>query len=147
MDAALAYEIRRGDFAVSCDPARLDVDYLFAFLSNAYWYKALSRDRLERALDHSLNFGLYHLADRGRQVGFVRLVGDRTTFAYLADVFVDAAFGGAGLGQWLMAAVHGHPELQGLKRWVLKTRDAHRFYERFGYGMVGGESGFMEWMP
>ena len=71
-------------------------------------------------------------------------MGDRTTFAYLADFFVDEEFRGSRAGTVrLMVAVHGHPELQGLKRWTLKTRDAHRLYERFGYEMVGGEGGFM----
>ena len=146
-DRAHSYEIRRGDHEVSCDPARLDLDYLFDFLSTAYWYTGLARDRLERSIAYSINFGLYDLAKDGGQIGFARVMGDRTTFAYLADVFVDARYRGKGLGLWLMVTVHDHPELQGLKRWTLKTRDAHRLYERFGYEMVGGEGGLMVRTP
>lgn len=146
-DVAHCYEVRRADYAVSCDPARLDLDYLFAFLSTAYWYQELRRDRLERSIAHSINFGLYDLAHDGRQIGFARVTGDRTTFAYLADLFVDDRYRGSGLGQWLIATIHDHPELQGLKRWTLNTRDAHRLYERFGYEMVGGEGGLMVRAP
>lgn len=147
LDRTHSYEVRRGDYAVSCDPARLDLDYLFDFLSTAYWYSGLVRDRLERSITYSINFGLYDLAEDGEQIGFARVMGDRTTFAYLADVFVDARYRGKGLGYWLMVAVHDHPELRGLKHWALKTRDAHRLYERFGYEMVGGEGGFMVRAP
>lgn len=126
LDRAHSYEVRRGDHAVSCDPAWLDLDYLFDFLSTAYWHTGLARDRLERSVAYSINSGSMIW---------------RTTFAYLADVFIDSRFRGNGLGHWLMVAVHGHPELQGLRRWTLKTRDAHRLYEQFGYEMVGAEAG------
>lgn len=141
-DSAHGYEIRFQDYAVSSDPARLDLDYLYGFLSTAYWHQALDRDRLQRSIDHSINFGLYDLTG-GRQIGFARVASDRTSLAYVADVFVDAGYRGGGLGQRLMAAVHDHPELQGLRRWMLTTRDAHRFYERLGYARLGGDTGFM----
>lgn len=151
-DAAHAYEVRRDGYAVSCDPARLDVDYVFDFLSTTYWNAGITRDRLERSIAHSINFGLYHVEDAaggegGRQIGFARVMGDRTNVAHLADVFVDARYRGRGLGHWLMVAVHDHPELQGLTRWTLKTSDAHRLYQRFGYEMLGGEGGLMVRTP
>lgn len=141
-DPAYFYEVRRAGFLVACDPGRLDFDYLFAFLSTAYWHQALSRERLRRSIEHSIVFGLYESGDDGRQIGFARVTGDRTTFAYLADVFVDAGVRGSGLGRWLMAAVHGHPELQGLKRWLLKTRDAQAFYQGLGYWELA-DTGYM----
>lgn len=152
MDAAYSYEVWRGDYVVSCDPARLDLDYVYGFLSTAYWTESLARDRLERAIAHSINFGLYHAeggipAEDGRQIGFARVMGDRTNIAHLADVFIDTRYRGRGLGHWLLVAVHDHPELQGLKRWTLKTSDAHRLYQRFGYEMLGGEGGLMVRTP
>lgn len=145
-DPAHDFEAARPGFVISCDPGRLDLDYLYAFLSTAYWHKALTPERLRRSIDHSIAFGLYETEECGRQIGFARVTGDRTTFAYLADVFVDARFRGSGLGGWLMQAVHAHPELQGLKRWLLKTRDAQTFYETLGYAEVA-DSGYMDRAP
>lgn len=145
-DPAHDFETTRPGFAISCDPGRLDLDYLYDFLSTAYWHRALTRERLKRSIDHSIAFGLYETDGRRRQIGFARVTGDRTTFAYLADVFVDAQFRGSGLGRWMMEAVHAHPELQGLKRWLLKTRDAQRFYETLGYAEVA-DSGYMDRAP
>ena len=141
-DPAHGYEARREGFALSCDPGRLDLPYLFGFLSTAYWHTALSGERLRRSIDHSIAFGLYESGGDGRQIGFARVTSDRATFAYLADVFVDARFRGSGLGHWMMTAVHAHPELQGLKRWLLKTRDAQTFYEPLGYAEIEG-TGYM----
>ena len=142
-DRACDYQVGRDGFRISCAKRELDMEYLFGFLSGAYWHKALTPDRLHRSIEHSIAFGLY---STGRQIGFARVVSDRATFAYLADVFIDADFQGAGLGQWLMAAVHAHPELQGLKSWLLKTRDAQSFYEKLGYREIA-ESGLMAFEP
>ncbi len=137
-DSAQGYETRRPGFVVSCDPDRLDFEYLYRFLSTAYWHKELSRERLRRSIAHSVAFGLYQSDGDGRQIGFARVVSDRATFAYLADVFVDPDHRGSGLGRWMMAAVHAHPELQGLKNWLLRTRDAQPFYQTLGYREVEG---------
>ncbi len=145
-DPAHEFRARCGEFEISCDPEILDIDYLFGFLSTAYWHKALTRQSLLRAIAHSIVFGVYDSTDHRAQVGFARVTGDRTTFAYLADVFIDERHRGAGLGRWLMAEVHGHPELQGLKRWLLKTRDAQDFYRTLGYAEVA-DSGYMDRHP
>ena len=118
-------------FEISTDPARLDLDYLHAFLSESYWSPGIPRETVARAVANSLCFGLY--APDGAPAGFARVVSDHATFAYLADVFVDAAHRGRGLGVWLVETVLAHPELQGLRRWALATADAHALYARFGF--------------
>lgn len=118
-------------FSISTDPARLDRDFIHRFLASSYWAQGIPRALVDKAIDHSLNFGLYDA--EGRQIGFARLITDRATFAYLADVFVDEAERGRGLGKALMAAVTAHPDLQGLRRHLLATRDAHGLYAQFGF--------------
>jgi GNAT superfamily N-acetyltransferase len=118
-------------YVVSTDPARLDVDRIHAFLSAAYWSPGIPRAVVARAIENSLPFGLY--AASGEQVGFARAISDRATYAYLADVYVEASLRGRGLGRFLVACVLGHPELQDLRRWALATADAHGLYERYGF--------------
>jgi GNAT superfamily N-acetyltransferase len=132
---------RRGDYEVSTDPERLDVDMLHRFLSEeSYWALGRPRDVLERAIGHSLNFGLYR---DGEQVGFARVVTDLATFAWLADVFVLDGHRTAGLGTWLVETAVSHPDLRGLGRWVLATSDAHGLYSRFGFERLAGDARFM----
>ncbi len=118
-------------YEISTDPARLDVDYVHAFLTGSYWSPGIPRETVERAIAGSLNFGLY--APDGAPAGFARVVSDNATFAYLADVFVDPDHRGRGLGVWLVETVLAHPDLQGLRRWALATADAHELYARFGF--------------
>lgn len=118
-------------YTVSTDPARLDLDVIHGFLRTAYWSAGIPRAVVERAVAHSLCFGLYTGA--GDQCGFARVVTDRAVFAHLADVFVLPGHRGQGLGAWLIERVLAHPELQGLRRWTLGTRDAHELYARFGF--------------
>ncbi len=127
----MSYECRRGPLTVTTDPARIDVGAVHAFLRGAYWCEDIPRPVLERAIAHSLCFSL--LAGDSRQVGFARLVTDRATFAYLCDVYVLPAHRGQGLGRWLMECVMAHPDLAGLRRLSLVTRDAHRLYLPFGF--------------
>jgi GNAT superfamily N-acetyltransferase len=115
---------------VSTDVARLDVEALHAFLSQSYWSPGLPRAVLERALSNSLCFGAY---EGGRQVGFARVVTDRATFAWVCDVFVVESHRRRGIADALMGAVTSHPELQGLRRWSLATRDMHALYRRHGF--------------
>lgn len=145
-DRAQDHVAERDGYVISCDPDRLDLEYLYGFLSTAYWHKALTPEKLKRSNAYSIVFGVYEAAGDGRQVGFARVTGDRTTFAYLADVFIDSRHRGRGLGRWLMTEVHAHPELQGLKRWLLKTRDAQAFYRTLGYSEVA-DSGYMDRSP
>ena len=118
------------EFEISTDPARLDLDVIHAFLANAYWSRRIPRAIVERAVRNSLCFGAYAGA---AQVGFARVVSDRATFAYLADVFVLEPHRGRGIAKLLMGAVLAHPELQGLRRWNLATHDAHGLYRQFGF--------------
>ena len=94
-----------------------------------------------RSLAHSLCFGLYH---DGGQIGFARVISDLATFGYLGDVFVLEAFRGRGLARWLMEVIHAHPELQGFRRWVLLTRDAHALYAQAGYTPLAAPDRYME---
>ncbi len=120
-----------GGWEISTDRARLDRDLVHAVLRESYWARGIPRDTLERAIANSLCFGLY--AADGAQAGFARVVTDRATYAYLADVFVVEAHRGRGLGVSLVHAVLAHPDLQGLRRVALATADAHGLYERFGF--------------
>ena len=118
-------------YEISTDPARLDLDVIHGYLREAYWSPGVPRDVVERSIARSLCFGLY--APDGAQAGFARVVTDVATFAWIADVFVLDPHRGRGLGVWLMETVLAHPDLQGLRRIVLATKDAHELYERFGF--------------
>jgi GNAT superfamily N-acetyltransferase len=135
------YELHRGEFTISTEKARLQLDAIVAFLSQAYWSQGRTREVIERSIEHSLCFGLYA---GDRQVGFARVVTDHATFAYLCDVFIDETYRGHGLGKWLMAAVMNHPDLQGLRRWTLATRDAHGLYKQFGWTELKNPGRWME---
>jgi GNAT superfamily N-acetyltransferase len=123
-------EWTRGEYAISTDRSRLDVDLIHAFLARSYWAEGRSRERVARSIEHSVPFGLYHASG---QVGFARVVTDHVVVAYLSDVFVVEPHRGRGLGKWLVEVVLGAPELQGIRRWILGTRDAHDLYRRFGF--------------
>ena len=136
-------EWTRDGYTISDDPARVDVDAVQRYLSQeSYWAPGVPRDVVERSIAWSLPFGLY--APDGSLAGFARAVTDRAVFAYLADVFVLEAHRGHGLGVWLMEVVMEHPELQGMRRWVLYTEDAHGLYERFGFGPAATPERYME---
>jgi 5'-phosphate synthase pdxT subunit len=126
---------------IDTDPARLDLDVIHGFLAESYWARGIPRAVVERSLRGSLCFGVYH---HGKQVGFARVVSDRATFAYLADVFIVESHRGRGLAQRMMARIRAHPELQGLRRWLLGTRDAHGLYRQFGFHAPGDPSLWME---
>jgi GNAT superfamily N-acetyltransferase len=132
---------RREGFEISTDPARLDRAAVHAFLTESYWAKGVPREIVDRSISNSLSFGLY---DASRQIGFARVITDRATYAYLADVYVLPEYRGRGLGKWLMETVMAHPDLQGLRRWSLVTRDAHGLYRGFGFKDVKDASRYME---
>lgn len=135
-------ENRRGDYVISTDPDRLDLAVIYEFLTNCYWAKGIPRDVVARSIEHSLCFGVYD--GIGAQVGFARVVSDSATFAYLADVFVLESHRGHGLGKWLMECIMQHPALQGLRRWVLVTRNAHGLYSQFGFTSLESPERYME---
>lgn len=134
-------EYRRGEFLVSTDPARLDARAIHAYLSTSYWADAIPLELVERTLRNSLCFGLY---DGAEQIGLTRVITDRATFAYLCDVYVLPRRRGAGLGAWMIECVMGSPQLQGLRRWMLVTRDAHDLYRRVGFEVTGQPGRVME---
>jgi GNAT superfamily N-acetyltransferase len=116
---------------VTSDRARMDIERIHAFLSqDSYWAKNIPRETVQRAIEHSLCFGAF---DGETQIGFARVITDHATFAYLADVFVLESHRGRGIGKQIMEAIARHPELQGLRRWLLVTRDAHALYAQFGF--------------
>jgi GNAT superfamily N-acetyltransferase len=131
----------RGGFTISTDPALLDRALIHEFLSGSYWARGIPRETVDRSIDGALCFGVY---EGSAQVGFARVVTDRSTFAYLADVFVLDSHRGRGLGVWLMEAIRAHPDLQGLRRWILMTRDAHGLYEKFGFRTIEDPARCME---
>lgn len=125
------HEYRRNRFRISTDKQLLDTDVIFRYLSeDAYWSKDIPRDIEERSIEHSLCFGVYQ---ETAQIGFARVVTDKATFAYLADVFILDAWRKQGLSKWLMEVILAHPDLQGLRRWLLATMDAHGLYRQFGF--------------
>jgi GNAT superfamily N-acetyltransferase len=133
---------RRAGFLVSTDPSLLDLALIHGFLSGrSYWAGGIPLEVVRRSVEGSLCFGLY---EEGRQVGFARVVTDRTTFAYLADVFIVEEYRGRGLSKWLLEGVLGHPALQGLRRFLLGTRDAHGLYQRFGFTPLADPDRFLE---
>jgi GNAT superfamily N-acetyltransferase len=134
-------EWTRDNFTVSDDPARLDRAVVWRFLASSYWAKNIPKATVDRSLDNSLCFALL---DGARQVGFARVVSDRATFAFVMDVFVLSEYRGRGLGKWLIACVTSHPELQGLRRWLLGTRDAHDLYRQSGFTPLKKPDTFME---
>ena len=134
-------EWTRDRLTVTTDKARLDRSVIHAFLRTSYWAENIPLSVVDKAIDNSLCFGLL---DEDRQIGFARVITDSATFAYLADVFVLPEHRGRGLGTWLVECTVSHPELQGLRRRLLGTRDAHGLYEKFGFTPLRRPQTFME---
>ena len=124
-------KVTTADVTITTDPSRLDLDVIHGFLSRSYWAAGIPRATVERAVGHSLCFGAFDGQD---QVGFARVISDYATYAYVSDVFVLPSHRGRGIGKQLIAAIVAHPELQGLRRWTLFTRDAHDLYRQHGFG-------------
>jgi GNAT superfamily N-acetyltransferase len=134
-------EWTRGEFILSSDPARIDLDVVHAVLAASYWAEGIPRDVVARSIKNALCFGLYH---GPRQIGLSRVITDRATFAYLSDVFVLESYRGRGLASWMLEVIHAHPELQGLRWWLLATRNAHALYEAAGYAALSSPERLME---
>jgi GNAT superfamily N-acetyltransferase len=131
----------RENYRVSTDHESIDVEMVWRFLRESYWAANIPRLTVERAISGSMPFGLYHAS---RQIGFARVISDMATFEYLADVFVLDEFRNKGLGQWLIQVIMEHPDLSGIRRWSLATRDAHELYAKFGFTPLRDPSVFME---
>jgi GNAT superfamily N-acetyltransferase len=132
---------RRGAYLISTDASLLDLQVVHGYLSESYWAAGVPEEVVRRSIENSLCFGVY----RGEeQAGFARVVTDSATFAYLADVFVLEEHRGRGIGKWLVEVILSHPELQGLRRWMLATRDAHDLYLRYAFTELARPGIFME---
>lgn len=129
------------DYEISSERERMDVEAIHAFLTRTYWARGIPRETVQRAIDHSLCFGVFQ---GPAQVGFARVVTDQATFAYLADVYLLDEHRGQGLARRLVQAVLAHPRLQGLRRWLLVTRDAHALYRPHGFQAVAHPDRIME---
>jgi GNAT superfamily N-acetyltransferase len=134
-------EWQRDGFTISTDRARLDREAVHEFLAGSYWAKGIPREILDRSIEGALCFGIY---EGGRQIGFARVITDYATFAYLADVYVLEPHRGRGLATWLMQSILSHPDLQGLRRWMLVTRDAHPLYRKIGFRELAHPERIME---
>lgn len=134
--------LTRGEFTVSTDKTRLDIDLIHNFLSTkAYWCLNIPKEAVQKSIQNSLCFGVFH---NGNQIGFARIISDFSTIAYLGDVFILEEHRGKGLSKWLMEIIMGHPDLQGLRRWILLTRDAHDLYKSFGWTNISDPHVWME---
>ena len=135
-------DVHQGEYTISTDKARLDLAVIQRFLSKeSYWAGERSIHQTKTAIENSICFGLYH---HEKQVGFARVVSDKSTFAYVGDVFVLSEYRGRGLSKWLMQVIIDHPELQGLRRWVLATKDAHGLYSQFEFAELRHPERWME---
>jgi GNAT superfamily N-acetyltransferase len=133
---------QKNEFTIDTDRERLQFNVIFRFLiEESYWSQNRTREQTERAIKNSLCFGVY---EGERQVGFARIVSDLATFAYVGDVFILEGFRGRGLSKWLMQTIIDHPDLQGLRRWILATRDAHELYRQFGFDELKAPDRWME---
>jgi N-acetylglutamate synthase-like GNAT family acetyltransferase len=139
--SAGVFEARRGTYWITTDPARFDLEVIHEYLRRSYWAAGIPRETVERSIRHSLGFGLFEWE---RQIGFARVVTDRATFGYLADVFILESHRGRGLAPWFMEVVLAHPDLQGLRRFGLVTRDAHGLYAKAGFRPLGAPERHME---
>lgn len=134
--------LHKNDFTISTDKSKLDIGSIHTFLSTkAYWCLNIPRERVDTAIRNSLCFGVYH---HTKQVGFARIISDYSTIAYLGDVYILEQYRGKGLSKWLMETIMSHPNLQGLRRWILLTGDAHELYRQFGWKDIADPSKWME---
>lgn len=134
--------VERDEFQINTDKTRLDLDVIHTFLSEeSYWAQTRTLEQTRTAIKNSICFGVY---DGERQIGFARVVSDCATFAYIGDVFIIGEYRGRGLSKWLMEIIVSHPDLQGLRRWVLATRDAHGLYKQFEFDELRHPDRWME---
>lgn len=131
---------QKGEYTITTDKSKLDIEVIHGFLSQSYWAEDIPVAIVQRSIEGSLCFGVFH---GDRQIGFARVVTDMATFAYLADVFIIEDHRGKGLSKWLMEVITGHPGLQGLRRFLLATRDAHGLYRQFGFTALASPENLM----
>ena len=127
-------------FNISAEKEKMDIDLIHSFLTQSYWAEGISKEIVRRSIEGALCFGVF---ENDRQVGFARMITDRATFAYLADVFIIEEYRGLGLSKWLMEFIMSYPDLQGLRRMILATRDAHELYKKFGFTLLNNVDRWM----
>ena len=131
------YESINGEFFITTDSVKINLNTVHQFLSQeSYWAKDVPIEIVKRSIENSLCFSVFY---KDQQIGFARVITDKATFAYLADVFIIKEYRGKGLSKWLLQTIHAHPELQGLRRWLLGTKDAHDLYTQFGWSSITEE--------
>ena len=140
----MKYTVTENNFTISTDKSKMDIDYVHHFLSHSYWSPGVPIETVTKAMNGSLCFGVY---DNDKQMGYARMVTDTATFAYLADVFIDENYRGKGLGKWLVKVILAHPDLQGLRRIMLATKDAHALYEQVGFTAINNPERYMVYDP
>jgi GNAT superfamily N-acetyltransferase len=132
---------QKDEYTITTDKSKMDIEVIHEFLTHSYWAKGIPVAIVQKSIEGSLSFGVFH---GSRQVGFARVISDMATFAYLADVFIIEAYRGKGLSKWLMEIITGHPGLQGLRRFLLSTRDAHGLYRQFGFSELLSPENWMQ---
>src|SRR5215471_8344841 len=137
----MAQEWRQDEYLISTDKRRLDLSAIHGFLTTSYWAADIPLEIVKRSIENSLAFGVYK---HDKQVGFARVITDYATFAYIGDVFILEEYRGQGLSKWLMQVIADHTELQGLRRWILITRDAHGLYRKTGFRELMDPERYME---
>lgn len=139
MENIISY--KKDDFIITTDKDKVDINKVCMFLSKTYWAKDRKRDAIDKSINNSLCISVLH---NNTQIGFARVVTDYVTFAYLCDVYMDENYRGNGIGKSMLEFILGHPELQGLKKFLLVTRDAHEFYKKVGFDKLHDPEKFME---
>lgn len=134
-------EWNKDSFTLSTNKSLLDIEVIHRFLVRSYWAEGIPRSTVEQSIEHSLCFGLF---DEGTQIGFARVISDHATFAYLSDVFVLEDYRGLGLSKWMMSCIQSMDSLQGLRRFMLATADAHGLYEQYGFKALSKPERLME---
>jgi N-acetylglutamate synthase-like GNAT family acetyltransferase len=135
-------DVVKDNYTISTDKSKLDIAFIHHYLSrSSYWAEQIPVETVVKAIEGSLCFGVF---ENSKQIGFARMVTDRATFAYMADVFIDEAYRGRGLSKWLVATMLAHPDMQGLRRLMLATRDAHGLYAQFGFTPVTNPERLMQ---
>ena len=145
-DVLILFEVReytRNQFSISTDRNRVDVDKVCEFLKRSYWANERKRETIIKSIENSICFSLF---DGNEQIGIARVITDGATFAYLCDVFIDERYRGKQLGSWLLQCIVEHPDIAGVRRFCLVTRDAHEFYKPFGFTPVSEPEKYMEKM-
>ncbi len=140
----MIYSIEKNNYLVSTDKNKINVDYVHGFLSQSYWSPGVPVKVVKKAMKGSLCFGVYY---KDKQVGYARMVTDKATFAYLADVFIDEDHRGKGLAKWLVETILAYPQLQNLRRILLATKDAHKLYEQCGFTSINNPERYMVYNP